>query len=87
LQRSKSILHLRIGITLRKFENVLEVHAAPRVNRLRVVSHHHQVAVIAGKEVNQVCLDFVRVLVFIDEDELKLPPIKFCGALVLLKQS
>ena len=77
--------HLRIRITLRKFENVLEVRAAPGVDRLRVVSHYHHIAVIAGEQIHQVSLNFVGVLVFIDKDELKLPPVEFRDPLVLLK--
>src|SRR6266536_4004469 len=69
--------HLRIRITLRKFENVLEVRAAPGVDRLRVVANYHEVAMVMREQVDKISLDFVRVLVFIDENELELPPIKF----------
>ena len=75
--------HLRIRIALRKFENVLEVRAAPGVNRLRVVPDHHQVAMVAREQVDKVSLDFVRVLVFVDEDELKLPTVKGSDLLML----
>ena len=77
--------HLRIRIPLRKFEDVLEVRAAPRIDRLRVVANHHHVAVVAGEQVHEVSLNFVRVLIFIYEDELKLSAIKFRYPLVLLK--
>ena len=40
---------------------------------------------IASEQIDEVSLDFVRVLVFIDENKLKLPPIKFPDAFVLLK--
>ena len=40
---------------------------------------------IASEQIDQVSLDFVRVLIFIDQNELKLPPIKFRDAFVLLK--
>src|ERR1017187_259244 len=67
--RHASIIHfdlknLRAGITFRKFENVLEVRAAPRVNRLRVVAHDHEVFVIEGQRVDEIGLDLVRVLIF-----------------------
>src|SRR6476659_5295450 len=57
--------HLRIGIALRKFENVLKVRTTPGVDRLRVVAHHHQVAMVARDQVDKIGLDFVRVLVFV----------------------
>src|SRR6266478_6613089 len=75
----------RISGTLRKFQNVLEVRSAPRVNRLRIIADNHHVPVIASEQIDEVSLDFVRVLVFIDENKLKLPPIKFPDAFVLLK--
>ena len=77
--------HLRIRITLWKFENVLEVGAAPRVDRLRVVAHYHHVLMVACEQINEVSLNLVRVLVFVDENELKLPPVNFRDSLVLLK--
>ena len=40
---------------------------------------------IASEQIDQVSLDFVRVLVFIDENELELPPVNFRNPLVLLK--
>src|SRR6266511_3359845 len=52
--------HLRIRITLWKFENILEVGAAPRVDRLRVIAHHHHVVMIPGEQINEISLDFVR---------------------------
>ena len=77
--------HLRIRITLRKFENVLEVGAPPGVDRLRVVAHYHDVVMIAGEQINEISLNLVRVLVFIDENELELPPVNLGDSLVLLK--
>ena len=77
--------HLRVRIALRKFENVLEIRATPRVDRLRIITHHHHVSVIATEQIDEVSLDFVRILVFIDQDELKLSPVKFRDAFVLLQ--
>ena len=87
--RDATIIHLDlkyvgVWVALRKFENVLEIRAAPRVDRLRVVAHHHHVSVIQREQINEVSLDLVRVLIFIDKDELKLPPIKCGDAFVLL---
>ncbi len=76
--------HLRIRIALWKFENVLKVRAAPGVDRLRVVAHYHQIAMVAREQVDKVSLDFVRVLIFVDQNELKLAPVDFRDPLVLL---
>ena len=40
---------------------------------------------IAGEQVYEVSLNLVRVLVFIDQNELKLPLVNFRDSLVLLK--
>ncbi len=74
---------LRSRIALREFEDVLEVRAAPRVDRLRVVAHNHDVFVLRRERVDEVRLDLVRVLIFIDENEFELPPIKRRDLLVL----
>ena len=68
--------NLRVGIALRKSENVLEVRAPPGVDRLGIISHHHHVAMLSRERVDEIGLDFVRVLIFIDEDELELSSIK-----------
>ncbi len=85
-----SIIHLnlknlRVRITFRKFENVLEIGAAPGVDRLRVVAYDHDVAMVVREEIDEIGLDLVRILIFVDQDELKLPPIKRGDALVLLQ--
>ena len=77
--------HLCIRVALRKFHNVLEVRAAPGVDRLRVVAHYHQVAMVAREQVHKVSLDFVGVLVFVHQNELKLASVDFRDPLVLLK--
>ena len=88
--RHASIIHLDfenlgVRITFRKFENVFEIGAAPGVNRLRVIADHHDVAMIARQRVDQIRLDLVRVLILIDQDELKLPAIKHPDPLVVLQ--
>ncbi len=67
---------LRIRIPLRKREDVFKIRAAPRVDRLRIIAHHHQVAMLARQRVDEVRLDLVRILILVHEDELKLPPIE-----------
>ena len=39
------LIDLGFGITLWKFEDVLEIRAAPRVNALGIVADHHQIVV------------------------------------------
>src|SRR6266498_5784913 len=41
---------------------------------------------IASEQINEISLDFVSILVFVDENELKLPAVNFRDPLVLLKQ-
>ncbi len=77
--------NLRVRITFRKFKNVFEIGPAPRVDRLRVVAHHHDVAVLARERVDEIRLDLVRVLIFIDQDELKLAAINRRDPFLLLQ--
>ena len=87
--RDAAVIHLdfknlRIRIAFWKFENVLKIRAAPRIDRLRVIAHDHHVFVIQRQHIDEISLDFVRILILIDKDELKLPSIKCRDALVLL---
>ncbi len=61
------------GIAFGEIEDVLEICPAPRVDRLRIVANNHHVAMMRGKHVDEVGLDFIGVLVFIHEEELELP--------------
>ena len=88
--RKAAVIHLDlkhpcVRIAFRKFENVLKVRAAPRVDRLRIIADDHHIPVIPSEKIDQISLDLVRVLIFIHENELKLPPVKFSNALVALK--
>src|SRR5262249_43175705 len=60
-----------LGIAFGELENVLEMRAAPGVNALRVVADDHDVAMTSPKEIDEIALDAVGVLVFVDEYELK----------------
>ena len=60
-----------LGIAFGKFEDVLEMRAAPGINALGIIAHDHEVVVARGQQVDQRALDFVGVLVFIDQDELE----------------
>ena len=60
--------HLGLGIVLLKVEDVLDVGATPAVNRLVVVAHHHEVAVLGSQEVGNGVLGLVGVLVLVHAD-------------------
>ena len=79
--RDAAIIHLdleylRVRVALRKFENVLKIRAAPRIDRLRVIAHYHHIPMIARQKIDKIGLDLVRVLVFVHQNELKLAPVK-----------
>ena len=74
--------HVGARVVLLEVEDVLEVSAAPGVDGLVVVAHHHDVAV-AGQLLHQPVLDRVGVLVLVDEDvaEALLPVLAPLGML------
>ena len=78
--------HFRAGIPLRKVEDVGEIRAAPGVDALRVVAHHHDVVMPRGEQVNQVPLQLVGVLVLVHENELKPALVMFPQVGVVLQQ-
>ena len=49
----------------------MEIRAAPRVDALRIVAHHHDIVVSRGQKIDELALESVRVLIFIHEDELE----------------
>ena len=61
-----------VRIAVGKLENVFVIRPAPRVNALRVIAYHHHVVMPRGQQINQVALQLVRVLIFIDKDEAEL---------------
>ena len=66
-------VNFRARMPLRKFEDVPEIRAAPRVDALRVVAHDHDIVMPRSEHLDEVILQMVRVLIFVHEDELKLP--------------
>ena len=87
--RDAAVIHLdledpRVRIAFGKFENVLKIRAAPRIDRLGIIADDHHVLVIERQRINEISLDFVRILIFIDKNKLKLPPIKCRDPFVLL---
>ena len=60
--------HVGVRVVLLKIQDVLDVRAAPAVDRLVVVAHDHEVAVARGQEVGDRVLDVVGVLVLVHAD-------------------
>ena len=58
-------------VQLGKIKNVAHVGRAERIDRLRIVAHHHEIAVMRGKERRERRLQVVGVLVFVHEHVLK----------------
>src|SRR4029077_14269287 len=79
--------YLRLWITLWKFEDILKIRAPPGVDRLRIIADHHYVLMLARQNVDEVSLDLVRVLVFVHQNELELPPVNPRDVLVLEQHS
>ena len=77
---------LCLRITLREFENVLKVCAAPGINALSIIAYHHHVVMARRQQIDQVTLQFVGVLIFVHEDELKSPLILFSHLLLFLQE-
>ena len=58
--------HGAIRVPLGKIHDVAEVRPAPRIDALKIIAHHHQVAVLSREGVDPLGLDGVGVLVFVD---------------------
>ncbi len=56
------------GKDFREIQDVAEVRAAKRVDRLRVVTHRHHVAMLRRQQAHDLGLHRVGVLVFVDHD-------------------
>ncbi len=68
------------GVALGKTENVFEVGAAEGVDRLGVVADHHDVAFGPEHGVDDVGLESIGVLVFVDQDVIEGLPKLLSGA-------
>ena len=64
---------LRARMLLGEAQDVFEIRAAPRVDALCIVAHHHDIAVPGGEHLNKFTLQPVRVLVFVDKDVAEQP--------------
>ncbi len=79
-------VNLRAGITLGELHNVRVVRAAPRVDALRIITHHHHVFVARTEQINQLRLQQIRILIFVHQHKLKPLLIHRANVLVLLHQ-
>ena len=77
---------LCVGIGAVEIKKVAEVRAAPGINALEVVAHHHEVAVGLDEHVHQFCLDGIGILVFVDQHILEFLLVKSTDALVFGEQ-
>ncbi len=59
--------HVRVGERVLELEDVGDVRPPEPVDRLRIVPDHHQVAVLAGQQLQPAVLGVVGVLVLVDE--------------------
>ena len=56
---------------VRKTHDIVKICAPETVDGLGIVSDHHHVVVVAGKQADDLCLDQVGVLVLVNQDILK----------------
>lgn len=66
--------------------DVFEVCASPGVDALGVVAYGHDVVVLCAEPVNDVCLDDVCVLVFVDEDDFEFGLVFLGGLRVIFEE-
>ena len=69
-----------------ELENVRDLRAAPGIDRLVVVPHDTEAAVIAGEGREDPLLNAAGVLVFVDEDVVEAPRLGEADILVLVEQ-
>ena len=65
------LVGLAVLVAVGKLQDVAIVGAPEGIDALAVVAHHRQVAVTVGEHVDDLRLDVVGVVVFVDEDVLE----------------
>src|SRR3954451_6157780 len=65
--------HLRAGKILLKAQDVVDIGAAPAVDRLIIIADAADVTASLGQELQPKILDRVRILVFVDQDIAEAP--------------
>ena len=66
---------------------LLDVGAAPAIDRLVLVAHHADVAVLLGEQAHQFVLAAVGVLILVDHDVAQAAVLGFARGVVVLQQA
>ena len=77
---------LAFGIIALEIQDVPDVRAAPAIDRLVLVAHHADVAVLLGQQPHQVVLGAVGVLILVDHDVAQAAVIGLAGGFVVLQE-
>src|ERR1035437_216553 len=75
---------LGVGIVVFEVQDILDVGAAPAIDRLVFVAHHADIAMLFGQQAHQVVLRAVGVLIFVDHDVAEPPVVSLSGGVVML---
>ena len=78
--------HVGARVVLLEFEDVADVGAAPAVDGLVVVAHHHDVLMLGGQQARDGVLGVVRVLVLVHHDVAEAVLIGFEHVRMVLEQ-
>ena len=78
--------HLGLGVVAFEFQDVTQVGAAPGVDGLVVVAHHHDVAVLGGEQLGDGVLGAVGVLVLVHHEIAEAVLVGLAHVLVVLQQ-
>ena len=78
--------HLGLGVVALEFQDVAQVGAAPRIDGLVVVAHHHDVAALGGEQLGDGVLGAVGVLVLVHHEVAEAVLIGLAHVRVVLQQ-
>ena len=78
---------LRVREIVLEIENVLDVGAAPAIDRLVFVAHHADVVVRLREQAHQLVLAAVGVLILVDHDVAQAPVPGLARGVVVLQQA
>jgi hypothetical protein len=70
-----------------EIQNVLDVRAAPAINRLIFVAHHADIAVRFRQQPHQLVLAAVGVLILVDHHVAEPPVIQRAGGFIVIEQA
>ena len=78
--------HLGFRIVAFELQNIAQIGAAPRINGLVVVAHHHDVATLGGEQLGDGVLGAVGVLVLVHHEIAEAVLVGLAHVLVILQQ-